>query len=462
MQGQRASISDRFVEAMQSRFADRVTTARDILRRHGEDESFHRPAAPDLVIYPRANDEVQEIVKACAAEKIPIIPFGVGTSLEGHIAALQGGVCVDLSLMNDILAVNVSDLDVCVQAGVTRKQLNRELASHGLFFPVDPGADATLGGMTATGASGTNTVRYGAMRDNLLGLTAVMADGSLIKTGNRARKSSAGYDLTRLLCGSEGTLGIITEVWLKCYGLPEAHSVGVCSFDGMAGAVDAVIDIIQMGIPVARVEFLDDIGMQAVNDYSSLNYPVKPTLFFEFHGSEKSVIEQSEYVGEIVRQFGGGSFHWSIKQEEQNALWQARHDAYYASLALKPGARGWPTDVCVPISRLSECILETRKDLDETGVVAPMVGHVGDGNFHLLLLVDTDNEEEMKVAFEINDRLIRRAIAMGGTCSGEHGIGYGKIPYLELEHGSAIGVMKSLKLALDPDNILNPGKVLPG
>ncbi|MDA0978780.1 MAG: FAD-binding protein, partial [Proteobacteria bacterium] len=412
------------------------------------------------VVFPETNAEVQDIVNACVATGTPMIPFGAGTSLEGHVAALEGGVCIDLSKMNRILEVNPEDMDVLVQAGVTRKQLNRELQSHGLFFPVDPGADATLGGMVATGASGTNAVRYGTMKENLLGLSVVMANGQLVQTGGRARKSAAGYDLTRLICGSEGTLGVITEVRLRCYGLPEAHAAGVCAFDSLKGAVDAVILIIQMGIPVARVELLDELQMKAVNAYSKLDYPEQPTLFFEFHGTGAGVVEQSERVAEIVSEYGGGRFLWSTRQEEQNQLWQARHDAYYASMALRPGCSGWPTDVCVPISRLTECILETRRDVDSCGVMAPIAGHVGDGNFHLLLLVDTDNAEEMAAAKGVNDRLVRRAIAMGGTCTGEHGIGYGKLDYLVLEHGSGINVMAEIKRALDPHNLLNPGKVI--
>jgi D-lactate dehydrogenase (cytochrome) len=363
--------------------------------------------------------------------------------------------------MNSVLKVNPEDQDVRVQAGVTRKQLNHELSSHGLFFPVDPGADATLGGMVATGASGTNAVRYGTIRENLLGLTVVMPNGEIIQTGGRARKSASGYDLTHLFCGSEGTLGVITEVQLKLHGRPEAHSAGVCAFETLEGAVDSVITIIQMGIPVARIEFLDAVQMKAVNQYSNLNYAQSPTLFFEFHGTAASVVEQSERVGEIVAQYGAADFIWSTKQEEQNKLWQARHDAYYASIALRPGCSGWPTDVCVPISRLTECIQLTKADIDQAGVLAPMVGHVGDGNFHLLLLVDTDNDEEMKTAMEINDRLIRRAIEMGGTATGEHGVGYGKLPYMALEHGASLEVMRQIKTSFDPDNIMNPGKVIP-
>jgi D-lactate dehydrogenase (cytochrome) len=459
-QTERKTLSNT-LDQLEAQFGDRASRNKDILARHGRDESFHQPAPPDLVIYTRSTQEVADIVTQCAASKTPVIAFGVGTSLEGHVAALHGGVCIDLSEMNSVLKVNPEDQDVRVQAGVTRKQLNHELSSHGLFFPVDPGADATLGGMVATGASGTNAVRYGTIRENLLGLTVVMPNGEIIQTGGRARKSASGYDLTHLFCGSEGTLGVITEVQLKLHGRPEAHSAGVCAFETLEGAVDSVITIIQMGIPVARIEFLDAVQMKAVNQYSNLNYAQSPTLFFEFHGTAASVVEQSERVGEIVAQYGAADFIWSTKQEEQNKLWQARHDAYYASIALRPGCSGWPTDVCVPISRLTECIQLTKADIDQAGVLAPMVGHVGDGNFHLLLLVDTDNDEEMKTAMEINDRLIRRAIEMGGTATGEHGVGYGKLPYMALEHGASLEVMRQIKTSFDPDNIMNPGKVIP-
>jgi D-lactate dehydrogenase (cytochrome) len=448
------------IQTLLEQFGERATRNSDVLDRHGRDESFHASAPPDLVVFPGTNDEVASIVKQCADSDTPVIPFGVGTSLEGHVAALHGGVCVDLSMMNEVLEINPGDLDVRVQAGVTRKQLNAELARHGLFFPVDPGADATLGGMAATSASGTNAVRYGTMRENILGMTVVMPNGEIVQTGGRARKSASGYDLTRLFCGSEGTLGVITEVQLKVYGLPEAHSAGVCAFKTLAGAVDSVISIIQMGIPVARVEFLDEVQVRAVNAYSKLSYAELPTLFFEFHGTEASVIEQSESVAEITAEYGGGEFLWSTKQEEQNQLWQARHDAYYAGMALRPGCSGWPTDVCVPITRLTECIQLTRIDVEETGIIAPIVGHVGDGNFHLLLLVDTDNPDEMATAKGINDRLVKRAIEMGGTSTGEHGIGSGKLPYMALEHGASLDLMRQVKLAFDPKNIMNPGKVI--
>ncbi len=448
------------LDALRSLLGDRLSTSAVVREQHGRDESYHPSAAPDAVAFARSTEEVSEIVRICAAQKLPVIAFGTGTSLEGHVAALRGGVCIDLSGMDQVLEVNAEDLDCRVQAGVRRKQLNEYLRDTGLFFPIDPGADASLGGMTATRASGTNAVRYGTMRENVLGLTVVLADGRVIRTGGRARKSSAGYDLTRLFVGSEGTLGVITEIQLKLYGIPEAMSSAVCSFQTLEGAVNAVIMTIQMGIPVARIELLDEVQMDAVNRYSDLNYPVQPTLFFEFHGSEAGVKEQTERVGEIASEFGGGDFQWATRPEDRSKLWQARHDAYYAAMALRPGCKGWATDVCVPISRLAECILETRKDIDQSGLITPIVGHVGDGNFHLVFLVDLDNEKEMKKATEVNDRMVIRALEMGGTCTGEHGIGYGKIEFLKHEHGEGVSVMRQVKKALDPDDLMNPGKIV--
>ncbi len=456
-----SNLSPQVHAALDALLPNRMSTQRHLLDQHGQDESFHAPCSPDVVVYPVTNEEVSQIVKLCAQTRTPLVPFGAGTSLEGHIAATQGGICMDMSQMGQILEINVDDLDCRVQAGVTRKQLNAALRHHGQFFPVDPGADATLGGMTSTRASGTNAVRYGTMKDNVLGLTVVMPDGKIVRTGSRARKSAAGYDLTRLFCGAEGTLGIITEVQLRCYGLPEAHAVGVCSFAGIDAAVQTVIEVIQSGIPVARVELLDAAQMQAINQYSQLDYPAQPTLFFEFHGTSASVVEQSERVAELVQENHGSEFTWAVEQEAQNKLWQARHDAYYAARALRPGASGWPTDVCVPISRLADCIQETQRDLLEFDLLAPIVGHVGDGNFHLLLLVDVDEPAELEIAKVVNDRLIKRALSMGGTCTGEHGIGYGKLAYMELEHGAAVAVMASIKRALDPLNIMNPGKMIP-
>jgi D-lactate dehydrogenase (cytochrome) len=455
-----AHALDPLVTELRELLGERLSTSDAVRQQHGKDESFHEVHAPDAVAFAASTEEVAAIVTACARHKTPVIAYGTGTSLEGHVQALHGGVCIDVSQMNEVLEVNNEDLDCRVQPGVTRKQLNSYLRDSGLFFPIDPGADASLGGMTATRASGTNAVRYGTMRENVLGLTVVLADGRVIKTGGRARKSSAGYDLTRLFVGSEGTLGVITEVQLRLYGIPEAISSAVCSFPTLEGAVMTVTQAIQMGIPVARIELLDEFQMDAINRYSDLSYPVQPTLFFEFHGSDNGVREQAELVGEISSEFGGSDFQWATKQEERNKLWQARHDAYYAALALRPGCKGWATDVCVPISEMTQCLLETRKDIDESGLLAPIVSHAGDGNFHLVFLVDTENAEEMARASAVNDRMVARALAAGGTCTGEHGIGYGKIEKLKSEHGEAVSVMRQIKTALDPDNIMNPGKIL--
>ena len=448
------------IDALRQLLGERLSTSQSVREQHGRDESYHAPALPDAVAFARSTDEVAAIVETCARHRTPVIAFGTGTSLEGHVQALHGGVCVDLSGMDEVLEVNSEDLDCRVQAGVTRKQLNTHLRDTGLFFPIDPGADASLGGMTSTRASGTNAVRYGTMRENVLGLTVVLADGRVIRTGGRARKSAAGYDLTRLFVGAEGTLGVITEVQLRLYGIPEAMSAAVCSFETLGGAVDTTILTIQSGIPVARIELLDEVMMGAINRHSGLDYPVQPTLFFEFHGSEASVEEQARSVGDIASELGGGDFRWATRQEERSRLWQARHDAYYAALAMRPGARGWPTDVCVPISRLAECILETRRDIDEADLLAPIVGHVGDGNFHLSFIVDPDDAEEMGRAEAVNERMVVRAIGMGGTCTGEHGIGFGKIDFLRREHGEAVSVMRQVKQALDPAGIMNPGKIL--
>ena len=452
--------NDTLFEELRTLLGDRFSTSSSVREQHGKDESYHAPAAPDAVAFVRSTDEVAALVTLCDRFDTPVIAFGTGTSLEGHVQALHGGVCVDLTQMNAVIEVNEQDLDCRVQPGVTRKQLNAQLRDTGLFFPVDPGADASLGGMAATRASGTNAVRYGTMRENVLGLTVVLADGRVIRTGGRARKSSAGYDLTRLFVGSEGTLGVITEVQLKLYGLPEAMSAAVCSFASLAGAVDTVILTIQSGIPVARIELLDEVQMDAINRYSGLDYPVAPTMFFEFHGSEAAVQEHAQAVGDIAAELGGGDFQWATRQEDRNRLWQARHDAYYAAMALRPGCRGWPTDVCVPISKLAECMLETRRDIDEAGLLAPIVSHAGEGNFHLVFLIDPDDAAEMARASEVNDRMITRALALGGTCTGEHGIGYGKIEFLKAEHGEAVSVMRQLKSALDPKGIMNPGKIV--
>jgi len=455
------ATEDPVVAELSTLLGERLSTSAAVREQHGHDESYHETHAPDAVAFATSTEEVAEIVKICARYRRPIIPFGTGTSLEGHVAALRGGISIDLTRMNEILAVSPEDMDCRLQPGVTRKQLNRHLHNTGLFFPIDPGADASLGGMTATRASGTNAVRYGTMRENVLGLTVVLADGRVIRTGGRARKSAAGYDLTRLFVGSEGTLGVITEIGLRLHGIPEAISAAVCGFATLAGAVDTVIMTIQCGIPVARIELLDEVQMDAVNRHSNLDYPVRPTLFFEFHGSEAAVAEQVERVGEIAADNGGGDFRWATRPEDRSTLWQARHDAYYAAIALRSGAKGWPTDVCVPISRLADCILETKADVERSGLLAPIVGHVGDGNFHLTFVIDPDDADEMARAAALNERMVMRALAMGGTCTGEHGIGIGKMKFLQAEHGEAVAVMRQIKQALDPENLMNPGKILP-
>ena len=457
-----ASSKDPCLQELQKLLGERLSLSEAVREQHGRDESFHASAPPEAVAFVENNDEVAQIARICFQYKKPIIPFGTGTSLEGHVAALHGGVCLDVSGMNQVLEVNENDLDCRVQAGVTRKQLNQHLRNSGLFFPIDPGADASLGGMTATRASGTNAVRYGTMRENVMGLTVVTADGRIIRTGTRARKSSAGYDLTRLFVGSEGTLGIITEIQLRLYGVPEAISAAVCSFETMEGAVNTTISTIQMGIPVARIELMDEVQVDAINRYADFDYALKPTLFFEFHGTEAWVKEQAEMVKEISNDEGGSDFQWETREQERQKLWEARHNAYYAALALRPGSKGWPTDVCVPISRLADCILETRQDIDECGLFVPLVGHVGDGNFHLLFLIDPENEEEELKRYQpLNDRLVERALRMGGTCSGEHGIGSGKLKYMEAEHGDSLELMRQIKQAFDPHNLMNPGKVIP-
>ena len=456
----KAPANQRLIDELRKLLGDRLSTNAAILDRHGKDESYHPTIAPDAVAFAESTEEVAEIVKLCAAHRAPIIPFGTGTSLEGGIAALTGGISIDLSGMSQVLRVSAEDLDCTVQAGVTRKQLNEYLRDTGLFFPIDPGADASIGGMTATRASGTNAVRYGTMREAVLGVTVVMADGRIVRTGTRARKSAAGYDLTRLMVGSEGTLGVIAEVTLRLHGIPEAISAAVCPFPSVADAVNTVILTIQSGIPVARIELLDAVQMGACNAFSKLDYAVAPTLFFEFHGTENSVAEQAEQVGAIAGEFGGSDFRWATRQEDRTKLWQARHDAYYAALALRPGAQGMTTDVCVPISRLADCIEETRADNEAAGVLAPMVGHVGDGNFHLVYVIDADDPEEVKAADELHERMVLRALAMGGTCTGEHGVGYGKMRFLEAEHGEAVSLMRQVKQALDPQNLMNPGKVI--
>ena len=457
MQTQRAI--DGLVSELSVRLGERVTTVRAIRDRHGQDESYHEPHPPDAVVFPHSTDEVVEAVKLCTAHRTPVIPYGVGTSLEGNIAAVRGGVCIDLSQMNAVLEINCDDMDCRVQPGVTRKQLNRELHGSGLFFPIDPGADATIGGMASTRGSGTMAVRYGTMRENVLGLEVVLADGRVIRTARRARKSAAGYDLTRLFVGAEGTLGVITEVTVKLHPVPEAISSAVCPFPSLQSAIDTVILTIQSGIPVARIEILDAAMMDAVNRYATLDYARQPTLFFEFHGSDAAVAEQSERVGEIAREQGAGDFVWAVRPEERSRLWQARDNTLYAAMALRPGSRALITDVCVPISRLAECMLATRDDIDRSGLTVCIVGHVGDGNFHLLIVLDPHDAAEIARAKALHDRMVMRALALEGTCTGEHGIGTGKVAFLRAELGEAVAVMRELKHALDPHDIMNPGKI---
>jgi D-lactate dehydrogenase (cytochrome) len=449
------------LETLRGVLGDRVTASTAVRDHHSRGESYHSPAPPDLVTYPRTTEEISAIVRACAQRNVPIVAFGAGTSIEGQVLALSGGVCVDMTQMNAVLRVSVEDLDATVQAGVTHRQLNKHLANTGLTFFVDPGADATIGGMTATGASGTTAVRYGTMRENVRGLTVVLADGRIIKTGGRARKSSAGYDLTRLFVASEGTLGIISEITLRLQPLPEAVAAAVCSFANIGAAVDTVISTIQLGVPVARIELLDEVQMEAVNRHSRLDYPALPTLFFEFHGrTDRDVGDQAEAVESIATENGGSGFSWVTRLEDRTRLWKARHDAYYASLAMRPGSKAWTTDVCVPISRLAECIVKSKEDLDSSSLVGTLVGHVGDGNFHMVYLVDSDKPEELDEARRLTERVVTHALEMGGTCTGEHGVGIGKIPFLRAEHGDALDVMRAIKHALDPQGLLNPGKIL--
>ena len=439
------------------------TTADAVRDHHSRGESHHVAHMPDAVVFPDSNEAAQAIVRACARHQCPLVPFGAGSSLEGHVNPIHGGVSIDMTRMNRVLRVSADDLDATVQAGVTRKQLDKHLRSTGLIFHLDPGADATIGGMAATRASGTTAVRYGTMREAVLGLTVVLADGRLITTGGRARKSSSGYDLTRVFVGSEGTLGVITEVTVRLHGRPEAVASATCAFEDIEQAVQAVITTIQLGIPVARIELLDDVQIDAVNRFSKTSYPVKPTLFFEFHGlTDLDVTEQAKAVGDVADEHGGTGFARAVSPEERAALWQARHDAYYAALAMRPGRRGWTTDACVPISRLAECIVQTKADIARSSLVAALVGHVGDGNFHMIFPVDPDDPAEIAEAERLTDRLVERTLAMGGTCSGEHGVGIGKMKFLRQEHGEGLDVMRAIKQALDPQNIMNPGKLIPG
>ena len=455
-----SSAREQLAAELRALVGDRCSLNPTLLEHHSHGESWHAAGEPDVVVFPTSTEEVSAIVKAAARLGAPIVPFGAGSSLEGHVNAIRGGVSIDMTRMNRILRVNAEDLDATVEAGVTHRQLNKHLNNTGLHFWVDPGADATIGGMAATRASGTTAVRYGTMRETVLGLTVVLADGRVIRTGGRARKSSAGYDLTRLFVGSEGTLGVITEATVRLHGLPDGISAAVCPFETMDGAVRTVISTIQLGIPVARIELLDEVQLDAVNKYSKLDYPLRPTLFFEFHGtSAASVAEHAQLVQEIAAENGGTDFRWATTTEDRSKLWRARHDAFWAALALRPGSTAWTTDVCVPISRLAQCILETRADLQASSLLAPLVGHVGDGNFHLIFVLDPNNAAEFAEARAINSRLVHRALEMGGTCTGEHGVGFGKMDYLPEEHGDALDVMKTIKRALDPENRMNPGKM---
>lgn len=445
---------------LEQRFGSRLQTGQAICEQHGHTTTWIENQPPDAVVFPQVVEEVVEIVKTCAAHRVPVIPYGTGTSLEGHVNAPAGGISVDMGRMNRILAVNAEDLDCVVQPGVTREDLNLHLRDQGLFFPIDPGANASLGGMAATRASGTNAVRYGTMKDNVMALQVVMADGGVIRTAQRARKSSAGYDLTRLMVGSEGTLGLITEITLRLHGIPEAMASARCSFDTVEAACQAVMMTIQYGIPVARIELLDTLSVQAVNAYSKLDLPEAPLLLLEFHGSETSVAEQSAAFGEIAQECGGIGFEWTTNAEDRNRLWQARHDYYWAALQMRPGATGFATDVCVPISRLAECVARANEMVAERDLTGMIVGHVGDGNFHTTLLVDMDDAAEIARVEDFVGRLNELAISMDGTCSGEHGIGQGKRVYLQKELGPAMRYMAAIKAALDPDGIMNPGKIL--
>jgi D-lactate dehydrogenase (cytochrome) len=450
------------VAALTAKFGNRLVTSQAVRDQHANTTTWIASEPPDAVVFPQTTEDVQDIVRICAAHRVPVVPFGTGTSLEGHVNAPHGGVSIDFRDMNRVLAVNSQDLDCVVEPGITRKELNEHLRDQGLFFPLDPGADASLGGMAATRCSGTNAVRYGTMKDNVLALKVVLPNGELMTTARRAKKSAAGYDLTRLMVGSEGTLGVITELTLKLSGIPEAISGGACPFPSVEGACNAAIATIQSGIPVARIELLDELQVKATNLYSKLTLPEVPMLFVEFHGSPAGVAEQSERFGEIARDLGGGPFEWATRPEDRTRLWQARHDAYWAGRGLRPGAQAVATDVCVPISRLAECVTATQREIAELRLVAPILGHVGDGNFHLTLLVDMADPAEVKAAKILCERLVERALAMDGTCTGEHGVGQGKMKYLAGELGyPALEAMAAIKRALDPDNIMNPGKIVP-
>ncbi len=449
------------ISALREILGDRLSTGASILDQHSHDEAYTTPVLPDAVVFPETTEEVSQILRVCSQHGCPVVPYGIGSSLEGHVVPVKGGITVDTSRMNRILQINESDLDAVVEPGVTRVQLNDELRATGLMFTVDPGANATLGGMAATRASGTNTVRYGTMADNVLALEVVLPDGQIIETGSRARKSSTGYDLTHLFVGSEGTLGIITKLTVKLRGQPEHIAAATCVFPDIAGAVDTVILAIQMGLPMARIELLDEVQMRGMNIYNpDMPMPEAPHLFLEFHGTEASVAEQVETFDELVAEHGGSDFQWATRTEDRNRLWQARHNAYYAGKALRPGGNSVVTDCCVPISALAECLAKTKELIADAGLMAPIAGHVGDGNFHLLILVDPEDASEMARAADLANQVNMLALEFGGTVSGEHGIGLGKRKYLAQEHGAAYGLMGVLKKAIDPGNIMNPGKLV--
>lgn len=449
-------------QTLASRYGNRFSQSPALRAQHGGGETHHAIAAPDAVFFAESTEEVAEVVKLCAAEGIPIIAFGAGTSLEGHLAAPKGGLSLDLTHMRKVLRVSPADLDCTVEAGVTREELNAYLRDQGLFFPVDPGANATIGGMAATRASGTNAVRYGTMRDNVLSLTVVLANGEVIRTSSRARKSAAGYDLTRLFVGSEGTLGIITEVTLRLHGIPEAAAAATCCFPDLVSAAEAAIAVIQYGVPIARVELMEKRLVDYTNAFSGLSLEGGDTLVFEFHGSGQSVEDQVTTVKDIVADFGGSAFAWATAPEDRSRLWKARHDAFYAVLAARTGSKGWATDICVPISELAGSVALARDLVEKAGATAAILGHVGDGNFHVMFAVDPDDKDELERVRSINAELIHHAIAVGGTSTGEHGIGSGKIDYMREEFGDAgLGVMRAIKAAIDPKGIFNPGKILP-
>ncbi|MFZ9286254.1 MAG: FAD-binding oxidoreductase, partial [Burkholderiaceae bacterium] len=453
-------VPDALIAALKARFGANCSTAMAVREQHGRDESSFQVPPPAAVVFAECTQDVADAVKLAAQHDTPIIPFGVGSSLEGHLLAVQGGISIDLGRMNKLLAINPEDLTVTVQAGVTRKQLNEEIKSTGLFFPIDPGADATLGGMSATRASGTNAVRYGTMRENVLGLEVVTASGEVIRTGTRAKKSSAGYDLTRLMVGSEGTLGVITEVTLKLYPIPEAISAAICSFPSIEAAVRTTIQMIQLGVPIARVELIDSNTVRMVNAHSKLGLREEAMLLMEFHGSPAGVKEQAETVQELAREFGGQDFEWATTPEERTRLWTARHNAYFAAIQSRPGCRAISTDTCVPISRLADCLLDSVAEVDASGIPYFLVGHVGDGNFHFGYLIDPNSAEERRTAEELNNKLVARALSLEGTCTGEHGIGLHKMDFLVTEAGAgAVDMMRTIKRALDPKNIMNPGKI---